>query len=84
MDRSEVSVCTADNSFCYVKMVVLQISKVEVDYPDETKTKLSEFSDYPPRIAIDLTPSKQASAEAVLNVMGLKGNCCFRIANGMN
>ena len=54
---------------------------MEVDRPECTKIKFSELSDYPPRIVIDLTPTKQSSAPAVLDVMGLKDNCCFRIAN---
>ena len=54
---------------------------MEVDRPECTKIKFSELSDYPPRIVIDLTPTKRLSAPAVLNVMGLKDNCCFRIAN---
>ena len=54
---------------------------MEVDYPDCEKIKLSELSDYPPRIVIDLTLTEQASAPAVLDVMGLKDNCCFNIVN---
>ena len=54
---------------------------MEVDRPEYTKIKFSKLIDYPPRIVIDLTPTKQASAPAVLDVMGLKDNCSFRIAN---
>ncbi|ORU94813.1 MAG: hypothetical protein A6F71_09715 [Cycloclasticus sp. symbiont of Poecilosclerida sp. M] len=54
---------------------------MEVDRPEYTEIKFSELSDYPPRIVIDLTPTEQASAPAVLNVMGFKDDCCFRIAN---
>ena len=59
----------------------VQISKMEVDYPDCEEVKLSELSDYPPRIVIDLTPTKQTSAPAVLDVMGLKNKHCFNIVN---
>ena len=54
---------------------------MEVDYPDCTKIKFSELSDYPPRIVIDLTPTKQASDPAVLDVIGLKDKRCFNIVN---
>ena len=54
---------------------------MEVDRPECKKIKFSELSDYPPRIVIDLTLTKQASAPAVLDVMGLKDKRCFRIAN---
>ena len=54
---------------------------MEVDYPECEKIKFSELSDYPPRIVIDLTPTVKVSAPAVLDVMGLRDNRCFRIAN---
>ena len=60
---------------------MLQISILEVERPECKNIKFSDLTDYPPRIVIDLTPTEQASDPAELNVMGLKDDCCFRIAN---
>ena len=42
---------------------------------------LSEFSDYPPRILVDLLPSDHTSPPAELRVTGLKQERTFTIAN---
>lgn len=54
---------------------------MEVDCPERINIELSELSDYPPRIVVSLSPNKEISAPALLEVIGLKDECCFSVAN---
>jgi hypothetical protein len=65
-----------------------QISKLEVDSPERFNLDISQLTDYPPRIYLDLVPPDQASPPAVLNVEGAELNvegqrrqCSFTIPN---
>ncbi len=62
-------------------MLPWQILQLEVDGPDRMNIKVSELSDYPPRIHVDLSPANETSAPAELEVMGLKDEFSFLIAN---
>ena len=60
----------------------VQISKMELDSPEHRHMELSELSDYPPRIHLDLSaPMDGVSAPAELRVQGVKGECSFLLAN---